>query len=347
MKRSAICGFLALLLLLASSATSQSTAGLDAKVIRSTIESTAAVIEREYVDAEVADHIAASLREWNVEGRYDAARTPLALATFLTSDLMATSHDKHLFVVALSDSAVNGDHDDLSRKETARHSNFGVQQAEILGGNVGYLNLTFFYRPEEAHDALVAAMSLLANADSLILDLRANGGGSPDTAMLLMNYIFNKDGLPLFDVTPRTGQPHAFVTQKSAVTVRDADRPVYVLTSSHTWSAGEGVAFLLQERHRAEVIGETTVGAANPGRTYHVGDLFEVNVPNGKVSSAVLGRNWEGSGVLPDVKVPAADSLRAAHVQALRHALGVSPKGYWHNQLGQELQALEAQPSAQ
>ena len=37
---------------------------------------------------------------------------------------------------------------------------------------------------------------------------------------------------------------------------------------------------LLQERQRAEVVGEKTAGAANPGRPYPVNDVFEVTVPN-------------------------------------------------------------------
>jgi hypothetical protein len=27
--------------------------------------------------------------------------------------------------------------------------------------------------------------------------------------------------------------------------------------------------------------------------------IFDINVPNGRVKSAVLGRNWEGVGVVP------------------------------------------------
>jgi C-terminal processing protease CtpA/Prc len=73
-------------------------------------------------------------------------------------------------------------------------------------------------------------------------------------------------------------------------------------TSSRTFSASEGVAYLLQERHRAEVVGEVTAGAANPGRPYPVNDRFSASVPNGRVKSAIGRGNWEGSGVTPDVR---------------------------------------------
>ena len=107
------------------------------------------------------------------------------------------------------------------------------------------------------------------------------------------------------------------VRTRRGLAERDGRRPVYVLTSARTFSAGEGFAFLLQERGRAEVIGERTPGAANPGRPYPVNALFEVTVPNGKVVSAVRRGNWEGIGVVPDIEVPAAEALRIAHARAL------------------------------
>ena len=100
---------------------------------------------------------------------------------------------------------------------------------------------------------------------------------------------------------PRDGDPVAYTTPSPGVLGRDEQRLVFVLTAKTTFSAGEGFAFLLQERARAVVIGERTAGAANPGRSYPVNERFEVTVPNGRVRGAVSGGNWEGSGVTPDV----------------------------------------------
>jgi C-terminal processing protease CtpA/Prc len=116
---------------------------------------------------------------------------------------------------------------------------------------------------------------------------------------------------------------------------------VYVLTSARTFSAGEGFAFLLQERARAEVIGERTAGAANPGRPYRVNPWFEVTVPNGQVRSAVSGGNWEGRGVKPDLEVAAPDALVAAHSRALKRLIE-GADGDWRVRLEQILQSLNA-----
>ena len=68
--------------------------------------------------------------------------------------------------------------------------------------------------------------------------------------------------------------------------------------------------------------------------------LFEANVPNGRVTSAVPGRNWEGVGVVPDVPASASDALAVAHTRALRRLLDLTPKGWQHGELQRELQAL-------
>jgi len=148
-----------------------------------------------------------------------------------------------------------------SREEAVRVSNAGVQRVEILAGNVDYLTITAFFHPDEAGDAIAAAIHMIRHAGALILDMRDNGGGSPDTMALIASYCFDRAGIPLAEITPRSGEAQHYVTA-SGIVDRDGKPPVYVLTSAHTWSGGEGLAYILQEHHRAEIIGETTVGAA-------------------------------------------------------------------------------------
>jgi C-terminal processing protease CtpA/Prc len=90
------------------------------------------------------------------------------------------------------------------------------------------------------------------------------------------------------------------------------------LTSARTFSGGEGFAFLLQELGRALVIGETTAGAANAAGRYRVNEYFEAQVSSSSVRTVKTGRNWEGSGVRPDVAVAEGDALRVALEHARR-----------------------------
>jgi C-terminal processing protease CtpA/Prc len=322
----------------------ESESTLDRTRIQQTVEAVGATIRKEYFDARLAATVDRELHERLAAGAYRTIETPHALAAKLTHDLLRLTKDKHLAVAVVQNASLNSGNErraDEAREKSGQRSNFGVARVEILAGNVGYLNLTAFFRPDEARDAITAAMRLLRHADALILDVRDHGGGSPDTAALLASYFFDERRMPLFEIVPRSGEKRVYKTESAELAERNAKRPMFVLTSRRTFSAGEGIAYLLQERGRAEVIGETTAGAANPGRPYPVNESFEVTVPNGKVLSAIRGSNWEGSGVTPDIKVD-ADSLRVAHRRALERLLNTTEKGSWRNELERHLETLKA-----
>ena len=319
---------------------------IDHKIIRETVEAVAAVIKAEYFDAVTAARTSDALHERLAQARYANARSLEHLAESLTRDLLHLTGDKHLMVTLTEDLATESlptqKPSDESRKIVGQRANFGVQRVEILPGNIGYLNLTSLYRPDEAREAITAAFRLLQNSDAIILDLRNNGGGSPETAVLVLSYFFEKKGLPLFEIVSRSGSVRNYATDSYPSTNRYDKCPFFVLTSERTFSAGEGLAFVLQERGRARICGETTAGAANPGRPYPATTRVEVIVPNGKVRTAVTGRNWEGSGVVPDIKVAAKDALRHAHIQALRELQSKALNGAWKLRLKQELDAQES-----
>lgn len=293
-----------------------------------TVDALGKVIKAEYFDVAVAERVDAALKASLAAGRYAGAPNPQTLALAFNRDLFAVSHDKHLAVTVVQPSPQGGQPSqgerDNARAEIVRRTNAGVRRVEILQGNIGYLELTNFFRIEEARDAIASAMHLLSRADALIIDMRANGGGSPETIGFLASYFFDEPNLPLLDIVHRKAEPNAvdrYATASPLPAEHDGKRPVVILTSTRSFSGGEGFPFLLQERHRAEVVGETTAGAANPGRPYAVNDQFEVVVPNGRIKSAVGGGNWEGTGVTPDVKVPAAEALQVAQ-ERLRQKLG-------------------------
>jgi hypothetical protein len=316
---------------------------LDPAFVKATVESIGATISQEYFDPKVGAEVDTALRRSLADGRYAGAADDQTLATLVNRDLYAATRDKHLNVEARLDSPAQRERSasqaDEARALTVRRTNAGVRRVEILPGNVGYFELTTFFRPEEARDAIAAAMQTLSHADALILDMRSNGGGSPGTAALLISYLLGP-GVPLFDIAHRAPTPPDHYAT-DAVPGPDVKRPVFVLTSARTFSAGEGFAFLLQERRRAEIIGEVTAGAANAGRPYRVNARFSVTVPNGQVKSAVGGENWEGPGVTPDVKTAAADALKMAHARALRGLIDRELPGPWRDTLERALKDVE------
>ena len=310
---------------------------LGAPAIAETVEALAGTVDQNYFDPVVAGQVAAALRQSLASNAYANATTPKELAQLLTGDMFKWTRDKHLAVAVAAEPASSP-----SRGAPADQDS-GIRKAEILSGNIGYLDITGLPHPVVARDALAAAMRSLRGADALILDLRDNLGGSPDTAALVLSYMLDKPGLPLFEIVARSGATQQYATDAGALPGRDGKRPLYVLTSAGTFSAGEGLAFILHEQGRATVIGETTAGAANPGDIYHLNDLFDVFVPNGKVVSAVNRGNWERVGVVPDIGVPAVDALRVAYERASRGLprRKLEASEAWHDLLQRQIKLLE------
>ena len=286
---------------------------LEPAAIESAARSIATVFANEYFDISRGKKVASEINTRAAAGRYSAG-TPEALARQLTADLFELTNDKHV-TVTVARPGITGAGGGAARRDVP--SSAGFKRSEIIAGNVGVLEMTFFLRAVEHRDALGAAMRVLEPADALILDLRENGGGSPETVALLVSYLLDRPATPLFEIVRRDGSKDIYRTEAPPLPSQNARRPIYVLTSSRTFSAGEGLAFLLQELARGVVIGEVTAGAANPGRSYPAGDLFEITVPNAQVVTAVRRSNWEGRGVTPDVVVPAADAFRVAYLRAI------------------------------
>jgi C-terminal processing protease CtpA/Prc len=312
---------------------------LDPGTIDSTVRGAADIFAAEYFDVPVATRVSAELKRRLEAGQYATLPTNQALAARLTRDLFELTRDKHVTVEMRRTASGGGGA--VQRRDVPTTD--GFRRTEILPGNIGLLDMAFFMRPIEHKDALAAAMQVLQPADALILDMRQNGGGNPGTVALLISYLLDEPGRPIFEIRPRTGATTVYVTETPGLPARNGNRPVYVLTSKQSFSGGEGLGFLLQDIKRALVIGEVTAGAANPGRGYPINDLFEITVPNGQLLTSVSRRNWEGGGVTPDVPVPAADALRVAHLRAIDDLMAATPSGPKRDELARVRARINAQ----
>lgn len=72
-------------------------------------------------------------------------------------------------------------------------------------------------------------------------------------------------------------------------------------------------------------VGERTGGGAHPREGFRVHPHLEATIPVARAISPRTGRNWESTGVVPDIDVPAD----AAHNTALRHALDHPHQDAW------------------
>jgi hypothetical protein len=212
----------------------------------------------------------------------------------------------------------------LAMRQRGRLDNFGIRRVERLDGNVGYLDLRRVAMAANAGPAVAAAMELVAGTYALIFDLRHNGGGAPDGVALWCSYLLTEEPTHLNDIFHAdTGETRQFWSLPYVPGTRYVDRPVYVLTSSHTFSGGEELCYNLQALGRAGLIGETTGGGAHPTRGFPISSAVMIGIPFARSVNPVTGTNWQGTGVIPDVAVPEADAYDVAYAKALRHVLAL------------------------
>ncbi len=99
---------------------------------------------------------------------------------------------------------------------------------------------------------------------------------------------------------------------------RLTDQPVFVLTSSSTFSAPEGFAYTLQQLERATIVGEQTGGGAHPGGIHRLSEDFIMFVASARVINPITETNWEGTGVVPNIEIDAGVALEIAQKEALK-----------------------------
>jgi hypothetical protein len=281
-----------------------------------------------YIFPETARKMADAVLARRAEGEYDGITSGQDLARKLTADLVAVSHDRHLRVRAFAGGAPETTSDGPPPAERAaeerrlRRTNYGFEKVERLAGNVGYIEIRGFMPPDLGGETASAAMTFVANTDALIVDLRRNGGGQPAMIAYVLSYLFDEP-THLNDIYERVGdRTQQWWTMPRVPGLKFGGRkPVFVLTSDYTFSGGEEFAYNIQTQKRGTLIGETTGGGAHPVRPVKVTEHFTIGVPFARAINPVTGTNWEGTGVAPDIPVPAAESLDLAHTMAIEKIL--------------------------
>ena len=322
-----------------------------AEIIRSLMEK----LKTCYIFPDVAEQICTCLQKHLEQGAYADISEGEFFALALTMHMQEVNHDEHLWVRWHAEPLphdegplrLNQEWQDERRLE-AKLDNYGLHKLERLPGNVGYIDIHYLHRPAWGGDTIVAAMSFLAHAQGLIIDLRQCTGGYPGMIALISSYLFGEEPVHVNSVYWRDEDiTQQYWTLPYVPGKRFVDEPVYVLTSKVTFSGGEEFADILQSRQRATVIGEQTDGGAHAGASYRLHPHFEVFIPIGRSINPLTGTNWEGSGVTPDVTVPQAEAFKVAYRMALGSvlaSLGASPSGPFKalaEEAGQALKGLE------
>lgn len=294
----------------------------------------AQVIEARYFDQTRARFIADRLRATASRGDLDRFTDPRELAAAMTRVL--EPFDGHFRVSYAPEqpsvtAAARPPSPDDEQAVIDRRANYGFRRVEILPGNIGYLDMRYFADivftddDDRARRAADSVLQTLAGADALIIDLRSNGGGSPAMVGYLAS-AFTSPEADIYNVfrsrdgteSERPGRPYP----KPRLST-----PLYVVISGRTASAAEALAYTLQAAKRATIVGEASAGGANPGGEVRTPGGWLVFVSMGSPTNPITKRNWEGTGVRPDVPIPAGAALAHANRLALERVIAAGQSG--------------------
>jgi retinol-binding protein 3 len=290
---------------------------IDAETQARVVDAIAKALNDSYVYPEVAKKMEKAVREHLEHGDDKAIATGPDLASALTHQLQEVSHDRHVRVEWLPQTPPQGkgkpsDEDMARMKQQLDRMNCGFVKTERLDGNIGYMKFDVFGPVEICGAKATEAFAALGDVDAVIFDLRDNGGGNTNMVTYVESYLFAKR-THLDDIYVRErNRTEPDWTNPDVPGKKLATQPVYILTAARTFSGAEAFSYDLQNAKRATIVGEVTGGGAHPSRQKPLDDHFMINVPSSRSINPVTKTDWEGTGVQPDVKVPAADALEKA-----------------------------------
>ena len=305
---------------LALAQTADAPPAFDAAAKSQAIAAAVKLLTDEYVFPAVGAKAAAMLTQNLAAGKYDADATPGDFAAQMTRDVQDLTHDKHLRVDS-DDATPEG----VQPGPPPPLGLDGFVQADRLKGNIGYIVLNYFSPKDRSKLGADKAMGLLASTDALIIDLRNNGGGDPGAVAYLDSFFVDpKTPVHTTDLLWRkfgTTDYRREVFSTEPTPVSYLNKPVYLITSHHTFSGAEAFAYDLRNLKRATLVGEVTVGGAHPVDYQPLSPRLAMWVPIAYPDNPITHTDWEGKGVQPDMPVPAEQGFATAYDAALR-ALG-------------------------
>jgi carboxyl-terminal processing protease len=192
-----------------------------------------------------------------------------------------------------------------------------VPRAELRDANgqsVGYVQLAAF--SSGAHGDLREALERLyrRGAEGLVLDLRGNGGGLLNEAVLTSS-IFVEDGTVVSTESRAQGEREYEATGEAL-----DPRPTVVLTDRNTASAAEILASALSDYELASLVGTRTFGKGTFQEVIHLPAGGALDLTVGQYLTAD-GVSLANKGIRPDVR--ASDDPDTKRDEALQEGLSV------------------------
>ena len=173
-----------------------------------------------------------------------------------------------------------------------------------LPNNLFYLNIKGTDGLKDVEKQMKKVMTSIADANGVIIDIRGFYGGYDPVSQYMAGCFASSKKLYM-TTKKRNGPAHTDFTESAEwyvepKTSNPFTKPVQVLTSRFTQSAGETFELALRQFNHVNVVGDTTAGSFsdNPNFEMYNGCMFSISVGDYRAPGGV---SYEGVGISPDV----------------------------------------------
>lgn len=287
---------------------------LSKKELEPAIIKIAKLISDEYVFPEKGKLIATSLLREYKNGKFNQIKDWKAFDSIITQNLRRLSSDGHLFVrndikrvkklleaqskVIDSNTTEQVIADPFFYNADAVNKNFGFLETKILDGNIGYIKLSEINISIKSLPVLFGAMAFVSNTKALILDLRGNGGGGSELGLVFHSFFLPND-IPILEIKTRNNL-NTIIRTAAWLTEKKYENPLFIIVNKRTASAAEELAYTMQYKKRAIIVGQQSAGAANMSSWYVVNDQLYLSVSTAAPTIPGTTDSWEQIGITPD-----------------------------------------------
>lgn len=193
--------------------------------------------------------------------------------------------------------------DKKSKEYTVKKSSVQLDTVsyKMKDNKIGYIAVSQFL--ENTGDQFEDAITALEKEgmQSLIIDLRDNGGGLLDTCTQMLSRIIAKDKLLVY-TKDKEGNKQEFKSDSD----KTVDVPIVVLTNGNTASASEIMTGCLKDYGKATVVGTKTYGKGIVQNIMPLPDGSAIKFTVAKYYTP-NGTDIHKKGIKPDVKVKISD----------------------------------------
>ncbi|MBA2613038.1 MAG: S41 family peptidase [Bacteroidetes bacterium] len=321
---------------------------LNQKILKEIIDTLTYKLEQNYVLPDKGKEMSTFINKKYKDGLYNKVTNPSTLADILTKDVLSVHNDEHFFIeynpklaeqLALPRDSVYW----AEQLKTDRAKNHGFKNIEVLNGNIGYVDLSYFaYLNPESEKVANASFQVLSNCKAIIIDLRYGMGGQPEIVACIAKH-FIKERKHMFELTLRNRENnYNLYCEPDSEYAGLYETPLYILTSYKTFSAAEMLTYFLKTEHRAVIVGEQTRGGAHNAPKSFLYKDFIIALPHGKAYSRTTKTNWESVGISPDIKATADNALEVAEIKIFENYFEVAKDSIEKNNLKWQLELLKA-----